>query len=244
MHYELNRVYQSDFPFLAACFDVGRVFVVGASEVDLVVDVDSHVLPDVVLQEGVVGHDVVVSLIAPTVRFDAVGNHLIDVGRLITMQAEESCTVEAVADGGTLVDVELRTVAQAETAGIVVAAGRIVVGCGSTEDNGRKHTVVEETDLSRLMFGIESATEAHCLVDDGEAVRVLFFLRIVVNIFEVLIESDVESPIVRVLELSVGQSSAISSSPTLGWSLERLARSETLKRSNALLRCEGLKRSP
>ena len=129
--------------------------------------------------------------------------------RLCAFEDEEAHEVEVVADGEASVEGELEAVAGGEACAEVVAAHLEVVGSGTAQRNGIEGEVVGEGCLAALPLGVEACTETGGFGDEGKvAWCVLVVLVVVVDVFDVLVEADVEFPLVGELALDGADSSA------------------------------------
>ena len=180
------------------------------AEVKVVLKVELEVAGDVDVEEEAVLQDGLLAFVAPGV--DAIDEVLLVVfgvvddvlqgGGVGSFQNEEAHEVELIAEGDVAVPDEAELVAQGEACAEVVAAHGEVVGCCTAEGYGRELEVLDEGDGFALPFGMEACTETSCLADEGEVARSLVcVVAVVVDVFDVLVEADVEFPAVGQLAL-------------------------------------------
>lgn len=94
-----------------------------------------------------------------------------------------------------MVEDEIEAVSKGKSCAEVVAAHGIVVSGAASEWYGGEHEIVEKADLLALAFGIKASSETGGLRDDClVACRLPPVGAVVVDIFDVLLESDVEFP--------------------------------------------------
>ena len=202
---------------MALAGEGGVLAVVSVVVVELVLEMELEVADEVDVEVEAVLQDALFAVVAPGV--DAVGKdslvadgvadvavEFLGVG---SFHDEEAHEVEVVADGEVAVEGELEFVAHGEACAEVVAAHGVVVGCAASDGYGGEHEVVVEGVDAALMFGIESCSETGGFGDDGEVACCFGTdVAVVVDVFDVLVEADVEFPLMGQLPLDGADASA------------------------------------
>lgn len=107
-----------------------------------------------------------------------------------------------VAEGEVAVVEEFEAVTEREACAEIVAAQGVVVGCAAAKGDGCELEVVFEGDGSAVSLGMKSCAEAGRFGDDGEVSCGLVGVgAVVVDVFDILVEADVEFPAVGKLSL-------------------------------------------
>lgn len=100
------------------------------------------------------------------------------------------------------VEGELEPISEGSPRAIIVATERIVVSGTASKRYGGEHEVVAECGGFSLVFSIKTGTKTDSFGNHDEVAGVLIlFLAVVVNVFDVLVETEVDVPVVGVFLL-------------------------------------------
>ncbi len=204
---------------MALACDGGVVTVVAVTEVELVLEGEMEVVAEMALEIQTVLEDALLTFVTPGIdtvfHFFPVVKFVVGVDGeffgCLAFEDEETHEIEVIANGETTVEGELETVADRGACAVIVTAEGVVVGCTASEGNGGKHEVVGEgcpflPSPERWRVGTfekESDPETGCFGDEGEVAWVfVVFFAVVVDVFDILIEAEVEFPLMGKLVLA------------------------------------------